>query len=137
LSHHLRIWGPAAVWAAVLFFLSAQSGLDVPPLFFQGEDKVVHAALYAVLGALLARGGRASASPPPPWVLVVLGVLYGASDEWHQSFVPGRDPSLGDWAADTVGLLLGYWITSRITAHLASAPGPRRPHETNPGPKSE
>ena len=29
--------------------------------------------------------------------------LYGASDEWHQYFVPGRSCEFGDWIADTAG----------------------------------
>lgn len=30
--------------------------------------------------------------------------LYGISDEWHQSFIPGRESDLFDWIADTVGV---------------------------------
>jgi len=94
---------------------------------------VAHAVLYAVLGASLARGARKAAWSVPGWALVLLGSLYGVSDEWHQSFVPGRDPSLGDWAADTVGVLLGYWITAVILRHRARALGAGRTHETTPG----
>ncbi|SHE23773.1 hypothetical protein BPUTEOMOX_1817 [methanotrophic endosymbiont of Bathymodiolus puteoserpentis (Logatchev)] len=32
--------------------------------------------------------------------------LYGASDEWHQSFVPGRMSDTQDWLADTLGGVL-------------------------------
>ena len=34
-----------------------------------------------------------------------LGIVsaYGALDEFHQYFVPGRDCSVWDWAADTLG----------------------------------
>lgn len=137
MTNRLRVWGPAAVWAAVLFFLSALPDVDGSPLLFQGEDKVVHAGLYAVLGATLAWGRLRSASLPPAWVLMVLGLLYGASDEWHQSFVAGRDPSLGDWTADTVGVLLGYRITSWFVEQPAPPNGARRPHETKPGPQPE
>ena len=137
MKDRLSVWGPAAVWAAVLFFLSALPGLDRPPYLFQGEDKLAHAGLYAVLAATLAWGHSKSAAPPPVWVLVVLGVVYGASDEWHQSFVAGRDPSLGDWTADIVGVLLGYWVTSVILRRRALQKGARRTHATTPGPKPE
>jgi VanZ family protein len=47
--------------------------------------------------------------------------LYGASDEWHQSFVPGRYPAVSDWLADAAGIVIGYmalywWIETRRTA---------------------
>jgi VanZ family protein len=40
-----------------------------------------------------------------------IGILFALSDEWHQSFVPGRDPSAGDFLADFLGVLLGYTLT--------------------------
>ncbi|HHB76440.1 MAG TPA: VanZ family protein, partial [Desulfobulbus sp.] len=35
--------------------------------------------------------------------VVIFCLLYGVSDEWHQSFVPGRTPDILDIAADTFG----------------------------------
>lgn len=112
------VWGPAAAWAAVLFLLSSLPGSGRPPLLFAREDLVAHALLYAVLGGALAWGRSRSARPPAPWLLVAVGVAWAASDEWHQSFVPGRDPSWSDLAADTVGLLAGYWLSSWVLRRL-------------------
>ena len=111
--------------------------MDGPPLLFAGEDKLVHVGLYGVLGATLFWGRMRASSPPAGWVLVLLGVAYGASDEWHQSFVPGRDPSFSDWTADTAGVLLGYWITSVIVRAMASSGEAPHPREYSPGPKPE
>jgi VanZ family protein len=111
--------------------------LDGPPYLFQGEDKVVHAALYATLGATLMWGRARAASPPPVWVLVSLGVLYGASDEWHQMFVAGRDPSVGDWVADTVGVLLGYWLSAMMVRNVSPPDGALRHYETTPATQPE
>lgn len=36
----------------------------------------------------------------------VLSILYAASDEWHQSFVPGRTGHAIDVAVDSVGVLV-------------------------------
>jgi VanZ family protein len=38
---------------------------------------------------------------------VLAGSLYGVTDEWHQSFVPGRTPAADDLVADAVGSLAG------------------------------
>lgn len=111
------------MWAAVLFFLSALSGLDGPPVVFPGEDKVAHLVLYGILGATLAWASDRHPRPLPGWLLPVAGFLYGVSDEWHQSFVPGRDPSLGDLAADTAGVLLGYWLLSALLTRFAGDGG--------------
>lgn len=85
---------------------------------FPGEDKVAHLALYAVFGAALAWGWVRSAREGSASSVLALGLLYGASDEWHQAFVPGRDPSPGDLLADTAGVLLGYWLSSFVRRHL-------------------
>jgi VanZ family protein len=47
-----------------------------------------------------------------------LAVLYGLSDEWHQSFVPGRTPDIVDIVTDAfgaaVGLFLVWWLSQRL-----------------------
>jgi VanZ family protein len=103
----LRVWGPAAAWAAVLFLLSAWPDPSVPS-WLRGTDKLAHAGLYAVLGMALGYGRRGAHAPPPHWVMLLVGALYGATDEWHQAFVRGRSPDVGDWFADITGVLLGY-----------------------------
>lgn len=125
------------IWAGVLFCLSAIPDMDAPPVFFDGEDKVAHVFLYGVLGVALARGRVRSGGGGGGWLVPALGVLYAVSDEWHQSWVPGRDPSLGDLAADTLGLLLGYGLfLSYLTRRAARAPAADF-HRSFPGPQPE
>jgi len=48
--------------------------------------------------------------------LWVIAMLYGLSDEYHQSFILGRSPTLGDAVADGMGSLigaLGSWLVLR------------------------
>jgi VanZ family protein len=49
---------------------------------------------------------------------VALGVAYGASDEVHQAFVPGRSADPADWAADALGVLAGTFAYARLRAWL-------------------
>lgn len=104
-----RAWGWLGVlaWSAALFWQSSSSGdgslLELLPT---GADKVGHALAYLVLGALaaVATGSRAAGA--------LVAVLFGISDEIHQSYVPGRTPELWDLAADAAGALVGAVIGS-------------------------
>jgi VanZ family protein len=105
------MWGPAAVWAAVLFLLSAWPN-PVGPAWLRVSDKVAHLALFGVLGVALGIGRRWSGLRVPHWVVIFVGMLYGVTDEWHQSMVPRRVPSIEDWYADVTGVVLGYVLVT-------------------------
>jgi VanZ family protein len=100
-------------YLGLIFFLSAQPHLQ-PPVQFSNSDKTYHLGEYLVLGALMARALRASraqwSSLMVAAVSVTLCSLWAASDEYHQSFVPGRDSSAFDWCADTMGALLAQCL---------------------------
>lgn len=121
-------WLPALALMALIFTLSSQSGLRV------SEDATVerpirasaHFVTYATLAALflfaLAQGGR----PSRRQVIVAFGLtlLYGASDELHQSFVPDRAGRIDDLLVDaigaTVGLVIGWaGLTLRARKRIA------------------
>jgi len=96
-----------------IFWLSHQRGtsLELPEIPY--IDKLAHGLIYAILAwaAIFAvpaenTGRRAKRFG----VFVVLFCLmYGLSDEFHQSFIPGRFPSMGDLAADVVGATLAVF----------------------------
>lgn len=86
------------------------------------NDKLVHLALYAVLGATLAWGKRMSGTSWHHWALIGLGVGYGVLDELHQRFTPGRIPSASDAAADAVGVLAGYGLVLAAWSLARRAP---------------
>lgn len=67
-------------------------------------------------------------------LLTVLVTVYGASDEYHQSFVAGRDASLWDLLADGVGGFLAavmlFWRkrrTVKISQYILPSEGGRAP----------
>jgi VanZ family protein len=116
---HLLKWGPVALWAAVLVLLSSVPGTDLPPLPGQ-SDKLLHAAVYAILGALWLRGLRLTW---PCWgraravlIAAILSALFGISDEFHQAFTPRRTPDWHDLLADAIGGLIGAWILTLVLA---------------------
>lgn len=106
----VRAWAPALAWAAVLFALSSQPTL--PAELDNGLDKAAHFGAFAILGALLAHGALASRLRYL-WPVLV-GLLYAASDELHQQFVPGRAPDPADWVADALGVAAGCFILYRL-----------------------
>ena len=95
-------------WAALIFGLSSipelSSGLGSWDLVLR---KLAHATEYTILGALLVRALRRWS-----WALA-LGVAYAASDELHQSFVPGRQGSPLDVLIDSVGVIAGTILAVR------------------------
>ncbi len=101
-------WLPAAGWAAIIFVLSAQPKLPSPAGL---GDKHAHFMAYALLAVLVLvglTGGRmARASRLTLGAAFVIAVLYGVSDEFHQSFVPGRTPDAKDVVADAAGAAIG------------------------------
>lgn len=101
-SHHLVTWGPVVAWMIGIFLASAQPKL---PLQDDVPDFASHAAAYLVLGVLwcraLARGAEATLRTA--LAAVVACAVYGATDEWHQSFVPGRHAEARDVRNDALG----------------------------------
>jgi VanZ family protein len=99
-------WLPVIAYAALIFYFSSRPGGGLPRWWFMRYDKVLHAGEYFWLGALLARALWISGLRPGRAALAGLGIaaLFGVTDEFHQTFVPGRqgnDP--GDLAADATG----------------------------------
>jgi VanZ family protein len=108
---------PAAIYAGILFALSAQPNpLPFLPPELLLQDKLLHGLAYTVLGALLVPGFRGAGCSARCAILlaVALASVYGATDEVHQSFVPGRNADVLDWVADTLGAALGAAATATL-----------------------
>jgi VanZ family protein len=98
---------------AAIFWLSSQSVLPGDGLIpdWLDVDWLHHGLAYAVLAVLavraLAHGRWAGVGASALAVAWLIAMAYGATDEWHQSFVPGRMSDVRDLVADGVGAALG------------------------------
>jgi VanZ family protein len=78
------------------------------------RDVAGHFAVYAVLAMLWERAlAWAGVQRSTRWAFII-AVIYGISDEFHQSFVPGRASDLFDVATDAAGAAFGLWISERV-----------------------
>jgi VanZ family protein len=77
--------------------------------------KFGHITEYCILGMLVLRAFRAESEKHLKWRDVVytllVVILYAASDEFHQSFVPTRTASIIDVGIDTLGGMLALGIS--------------------------
>jgi VanZ family protein len=114
------LWLPAAAYMLLIFYLSSQSR-PMPIVTEHVWDKLLHFAEYAALGALLFRALRGEGLS---WALAFMAAAvataaYGATDEWHQSFVPLRDASVRDWLTDLLGGAAGAVLYGTLRAPRA------------------
>ncbi len=79
------------------------------PQLFPHQDKVMHLAEYVPFGWLSLKAFM-PATPMGFLASVGFSLAYAASDEMHQSYVPGREASLMDWVADVFGVLISSYI---------------------------
>jgi VanZ family protein len=117
-------WGPPLLWAAAIFSVSSRSALPRLPSVLDW-DKLQHSAAYAVGGLLIARALGGGRDGRGALLAVVLGSLYGASDEIHQLFVPNRSSDPVDWIADTLGVLAGVGLWHLYLRHSERRAGRR------------
>ena len=105
---HLYYGGPVFVYAGLIFFLSSLSRFpeEVPSFF--GIDKIAHFVEYYLFGWLLYRwfslSDRCWGRRGALLLTLLIGIGYAMGDEWHQSFVSGRDASFFDALFDGAGI---------------------------------
>jgi VanZ family protein len=101
-------WLAVLAWATLIFALSGTTSLDTDlgswDLVLR---KTAHVTEYAILGALLARVLTVPAA-------LATGIVYAASDEVHQHFVPGRVGAPLDVVIDGLGVGLGILVLRKL-----------------------
>ena len=116
--HYYRLV-PMLVVMGTIFFLSHQPGdtFELPEVV--NIDKILHMLVYGILAATALYGVPGKMIRQYPcrigMLVILLCFAYGLSDEWHQSFIPGRFPSVWDVAADTIGAVVTVYIWFKLS----------------------
>ena len=103
----------------LIFILSAQPSLPHHPdtLFDLILKKMAHMMEHGILAFLLWRAisrGRGALSRLALVTAFLVSVLYAASDEYHQTFVPGRHGTSVDVGIDAIGALIALLIVGSL-----------------------
>lgn len=120
----LKKFLPGIVWFLIVAVLTLMPGKDVPDVGWLnsifGFDKIVHAGLFGGLTFLFClpyiRSSYSHGEKINHFIRVALAVIvWGITVEFIQKyFVPGRDFELLDWAADSAGVLIAFWLSIKI-----------------------
>jgi len=127
-------WGPALAVMLIIFLFSSQTKGTLPDFGKAdfGVKKTSHALIYALLAVAMVWGVRGSerVSWQPVAIAFGLTVLYALTDEYHQTFVTGRDGKLFDVGVDAVGATIGLafrlWLWPPLAARLRAVPSPSK-----------
>lgn len=105
---------PLVLYSLLIIYLSSLSSPNIPDFGFSWQDKVIHAGAFFVYGIVLQLflAKTIGISSRKIYILIyfLIGCFFGASDEFHQYFVPGRSCEFLDWFADTIGLMLSLGV---------------------------
>ena len=102
----MRYHLPPFVWAVIIFVESSIPGHKYPPAAL-GIDKLIHAGIFFIFCWLVFRALKHQivelVSRMSYFLSVIVTILYGFADEFHQLYVPGRSADMSDMAADALG----------------------------------
>ncbi|MBN9351067.1 MAG: VanZ family protein [Chitinophagaceae bacterium] len=123
ISYKVRHSIPAILWFIFLSVLVYMPGSDVPSIGWAERvhaDKVVHFILFGVLFVLISipvlRSGLEKGQKRK-WLLITAAfiIVYGFITEVIQHyFIPGRTFDLLDWAADSAGVIAGFFFVKYL-----------------------
>lgn len=108
------LWIPPICWSFLIFTLSSRSLPSTSQIFWKDfiVKKSAHIIEYTVFSSMLYRAFRNSGvnKRNSGIIAVTLAIIYALSDEFHQSFTPGREPRLRDVIFDTIGASLAIYL---------------------------
>jgi VanZ family protein len=119
------VFTPLIIYWIILFLATTLPVQSVPSIAI--GDKINHLAAYFVLSCLLYltliyQRKSEYLFNKAAFATIVITSVYGALDEFHQMFIPGRFAEVLDWLADAAGAILGVLIISYLIKKLKYNP---------------
>jgi len=118
LKRKLGYWLPTIVWAGIIFWFSSRSSITTTQIYWQDftVKKTAHVFVYAVLAVLVYRSLKHTTKLTRIYLLIVallITIGYALTDEFHQSFTPGREPHLRDIVIDGIGAAVALKLVDK------------------------
>jgi VanZ family protein len=106
---------PFVIVCLAIFIESSFPSDSYPTIEFELSDKIIHFVIYFVLflTAFYSLSNQKKFLMLCKYSLIssfFFTLLYGASDEFHQYFIPGRTCDIFDWLADVIGAVFAISI---------------------------
>lgn len=105
-----KYWLPFIIWVLVIYSFSSSPTVKTSEIHWEDfvVKKTAHVIEYFIFSLLLYRGliNSKVRFEKAINIAIVGAFIYGLTDEWHQSFTPGREPRLRDVLIDTAGAIL-------------------------------
>jgi VanZ family protein len=111
------VYIPLILYWIILFTATTLPGDQMPNLHL--SDKIEHFSAFFILAVLL---NLALIYQRKSYLLfknaiivtIIICLSYGAVDELHQIFVPGRYADVRDWLADLTGVIFGVFVLNLV-----------------------
>ncbi|HWA05588.1 MAG TPA: VanZ family protein [Ignavibacteria bacterium] len=114
---------PFILWALIIFVQSSFPAVELPKVEIISFDKLVHMGVFGLLAglcyiSLIHLSSDSNFTQNAFLWSAIITIIYGASDEFHQYFVPNRSSEVQDWFADIAGivimlLIIKYFLSKR------------------------
>ena len=114
----LKYWLPPILWGLIIFSFSSLQVGSSNEIYWKDFviKKTAHIVEYSILAVLLYRAMIGSDIEKKKAIIfsMLIVSLYGFTDEFHQSFTPGREPRIRDVIIDTIGGALGVLTFCKV-----------------------
>ena len=115
-SKKFFLLSPLILASISVFIASHQEGVPFDTSVFILQDKVYHFIAYFIYGITIQLFLNYFNLESKKYIIltILIGSLFGASDEFHQSFIPNRTIEFFDWVADTIGVSASLSISKPL-----------------------